>query len=350
MTLKKTMNSIGWKYGLMGVLYILVEVVLGRVLMHFLPESLDKYQMYFTFAIMVFTVDIVCFPFVLLITHNMPKANIKKKNLGVGKFFLCVLMMYGLVLVGTIIGLTIHSILTIPFSQQADDGLVTMMLDSNFFIRVLVVGILAPIFEELIFRKVLIDHVAPKGELVAVLASGLMFGLFHGNFQQGFFAAFIGCLFAYIYLKTGKVIYTILLHMFLNTVTSGITIEILKALYKVIGINGENIDAMQSVEFIEANPEMTSKIMIATGILLLWLFTLLGTMFAGLVIVITFSCVKTFKFKRKEGDESFGRQALSLISSPGMWIFYVICMFLFGITYLPPIVITLVDAIKNLYR
>ena len=350
MTLKQTMNSIGWKYGLMGVLYILIEVVLGRVVMHFLPASMDKYQMYFTFAIMVFTVDIVCFPFVFLITHNMPKANIKKRNLGIGKFFLCVLMMYGLVLVGTIIGLTIHSILTLPFSQEADDGLLTLMLDSNFFIRVLVVGILAPIFEELIFRKVLIDHLAPKGELVAVLASGLMFGLFHGNFQQGFFAAFIGCLFAYVYLKTGKVRYTILLHMFLNTVTSGITVEILKAMYKIMGITGDNMDAFQSVEYMESNPEMTAKLMIASGILFLWLFTLFGTMFAGLVIVITFSCVKTFKFKRKEGQESFGKQALSLISSPGMWIFYMVCIFLFAFQYLPPIVTTLAHAIKNLYR
>ena len=347
MTLKKTMNSIGWKYGLMGILYILIEIGLGRGIKLLLPESLEKFELYLTLAIMVFTVDIVCFPFVLLVTHNMPKAEIKKRNLGIGKFFLCVLMMYGLVFVGSIIGTTVHSILTLPFSEPIDDGLATMMINSNFFVRVLVVGILAPIFEELIFRKVLIDHVAPKGELVAVLASGLMFGLFHGNFQQGFFAAFIGCLFAYIYLKTGKVIYTILLHMFLNTVTSGITIEILKAIYKVIGLDGENLDAMQSVEFIESNPEMTLKMVAATFVLICWLLTLFGTMFAGLVIIITFASVKTFKLKRREGQDSFGKQALSLIASPGLWLFYAVCIFLFCVEYLPPIIKTLVRLVRN---
>ena len=57
MTLKKTMNSIGWKYGLMGILYILIEIGLGRGIKLLLPESLEKFELYLTFAIM--PIDII---------------------------------------------------------------------------------------------------------------------------------------------------------------------------------------------------------------------------------------------------------------------------------------------------
>lgn len=341
MTLKKTLNSIGWKYGLMGVLYIAIEILLGKLIMHFVPESLESLKIYITYAIMVFTVDCVCFPFILLITLKMPKAEIKKKKLGFEKFFLSILIMYGLILVGSLIGSPIHTVLTAPFNVK-DDGLAMLMINSNFFVRVFVVGISAPIFEELIFRKVLIDHLAAKGELVAVLASGLMFGLFHGNFQQGFFTAFIGCFFAYIYLRTGKVRYTIFLHMILNCITSGITLELIKWLYKLIEKDFGNIDnfTTETMQAMHMDERDLVIILIPTFLLFAWVLTLFGVMLSGLVTAITFACVKTFKFKRREGDDTFGKQVLALFTSPCMWIFYSVTIFLFGYTYLPPIVST----------
>ena len=68
----------------------------------------------------------------------------------------------------------------------------------------------APVVEEFIFRKFLIDRVYRYGEWVAILTSGLMFGLFHENLAQFFFATLIGCFFAFFYilrvlrLLTGK--------------------------------------------------------------------------------------------------------------------------------------------------
>ena len=49
--------------------------------------------------------------------------------------------------------------------------------------------VLAPVMEELIFRKVLIDRTIVYGDKAAVVLSGLLFGVFHGNFHQFFYAS-----------------------------------------------------------------------------------------------------------------------------------------------------------------
>ena len=75
--------------------------------------------------------------------------------------------------------------------------------------------IIAPIFEELIFRKVLMERIGVYGERLAIIVSALSFGAFHGNFQQFFFTVTAGFCLAIVYAKTKKIIYPIILH-FLN--------------------------------------------------------------------------------------------------------------------------------------
>ena len=58
------------------------------------------------------------------------------------------------------------------------------------------------------------------GEKLAVITSALMFGLFHGNLSQLFYAFALGLVFGYVYLKTGKLRYSIGLHMLINFIGS----------------------------------------------------------------------------------------------------------------------------------
>jgi len=79
---------------------------------------------------------------------------------------------------------------------------------------------LAPVIEEYIFRKQLIDRMHIYGEKLAVVTSALMFGLFHGNLSQLFYAFALGLVFGYVYLKTGRLQYSIGLHMLINCLGS----------------------------------------------------------------------------------------------------------------------------------
>lgn len=68
--------------------------------------------------------------------------------------------------------------------------------------------ILAPIAEELFFRKLLIDKLKGCRLSLKIMLPSLLFGLSHGNIVQA--------VFAYMYLCTGTIKYTIALHMLCN--------------------------------------------------------------------------------------------------------------------------------------
>lgn len=76
--------------------------------------------------------------------------------------------------------------------------------------------VIAPVSEEVLFRKLLLDRLRPYGDKFAILASALCFGLFHGNLSQFFYAFAVGALFAYVVLRTGCLWQTMLLHALVN--------------------------------------------------------------------------------------------------------------------------------------
>ena len=118
--------------------------------------------------------------------------------------------------IGNLIGLTITEILGNLIQSEIANPIVETIDSSSIYTNLLLMVIMAPIFEEIIFRKLLIDRTIKYGKGVSILLSALIFGLFHGNLNQFFYAFLIGGFFAYVYIKTGKIIYTILLHLTVN--------------------------------------------------------------------------------------------------------------------------------------
>lgn len=82
--------------------------------------------------------------------------------------------------------------------------------------------IVAPICEELMFRKFLMDRLRPYGGAFAVAASAVAFGMLHGNLHQFFYAFALGCVFGYVALWTGRVRETIVLHALINFISAGL--------------------------------------------------------------------------------------------------------------------------------
>ncbi len=80
----------------------------------------------------------------------------------------------------------------------------------------LIVVIAAPIFEELVFRKLMIDRFSIYGDKLAIIASAIAFGLFHGNFGQFFYTAAVGLIWGYVYAKSGMLRYSVIMHMLMN--------------------------------------------------------------------------------------------------------------------------------------
>ena len=87
-------------------------------------------------------------------------------------------------------------------------------------------AVIAPVFEEFIFRGVLMEALKPYGNGLAIFTTGILFGLYHGNINQVFYAAALGIALGYIANATGSIFPTTILHLMFNSI-SGIILLLL---------------------------------------------------------------------------------------------------------------------------
>ena len=206
-----------------------------------------------------------------------------------------------------------------------------MILGSDSFIRILTVGIIPAIFEELLFRKFMIDRTLRHGEFVSCALSGIMFGIWHGNFQQFFFAFFLGVLFAFVYIRTGRIIYTMILHGSLNLITSSVTVELLAELMKRMGLDMSSGTIDPNIDY----DAMAKSILPIVLLILVWLLVLGGLQVSGLILVI----VRRKRFKLMPIVGELPRKTIlhTMTHSVTMWVFFALALLLFANTYLPDI-------------
>lgn len=118
-------------------------------------------------------------------------------------------------------------------------SLTTSFATDNVLLLVIAVCILVPMAEELLFRGVFLSElrrVLPGGLAVVIIA--LLFGLAHGNLIQGTYAALAGIALGFMYLWSGSIFASILLHIFFNFFGTGLPMILEK--YNVL----ENVDEM----------------------------------------------------------------------------------------------------------
>jgi membrane protease YdiL (CAAX protease family) len=229
----------------------------------------------------VLAVDVIGFPFIWLLMRGIPKVKIEKHSLSFAQWFGFLMMTEGLMIVGSLIGSPIHTVLTQPFNGETINKTTSMIQNSHILVSTLVAGIGAPVFEELIFRKAIIDRVGRYGELTAIVLSALTFGLFHMNLIQFFYAFGLGVLFAYLYLNTGRVRYTIMLHMIITFFGSVVSSA---AFSGVSDDTWTKFDQFQhgTIGFSELSPFLPQLILPVLFVLLIIVLSI-----TGIIVIIT---------------------------------------------------------------
>lgn len=159
---------------------------------------------------------LIAMPAAFLIIRGLPKQDITPLKITFGRFMILFLVCYFLMYAGNLLGLGTNALIQHFTNSTMDFYINDMLLGSNIYIYALFVVILAPVIEELFFRKLLITRIERFGEAPAIIVSGVVFGLFHGNFYQVFYAIALGMALGYIYIRTRKILVTIGLHMMIN--------------------------------------------------------------------------------------------------------------------------------------
>lgn len=74
-----------------------------------------------------------------------------------------------------------------------------------FAVGFILYGLISPLAEEVVFRGVIYNRLRRLyNPAIGIVASGLLFGAFHGNLVQGVYGACLGMLMAYLYERSGK--------------------------------------------------------------------------------------------------------------------------------------------------
>ncbi len=158
----------------------------------------------------------IAMPLMGYLISRVPSKQIEKKKMSFGQWLIAFLICYGAMYVSNVIGVLITQTIGLIKGTPVTNTILEVATSSSLLVNFVVMVICAPIAEELLFRKLLIDRTVKYGEGVAVLFSGLMFGLFHGNLNQFVYAFALGVCFGFIYVKTGNIRYSIFMHMGIN--------------------------------------------------------------------------------------------------------------------------------------
>lgn len=134
-----------------------------------------------------------------------------------GKTFLCFLIFcMGAQMLSSLWITLLEGIMSL-FGKSIMPVLETVAGSSDTFSMFLYASVLAPVWEELIFRGYVLRSLQPYGKRFAVLGSALLFGLFHGNLLQTPYAILMGLLLGYVTVEY-SIHWAIGLHLFNNLV------------------------------------------------------------------------------------------------------------------------------------
>ena len=293
---------------------IFVILAVGSVAQILLMTGLDMVSPQWTdhpwgmWFVTFMPIYLLAVPIGLWMLRKVPAKPLKKHRMKLGRYLTAATISIFMMYAGNILGTAVTALLQLLPGISAENPIINYAVNRSLLPKVLFMVILAPVIEEYIFRKQLIDRIHIYGEKLAVVTSALMFGLFHGNLSQLFYAFALGLVFGYIYLKSGKLRYSISLHMlinFLGSVVGPMFIE------KIAVLDTLDIAALES------------PWLLGFGI---YVFVLIGLAITGLVLL----CINQRKigYTKAELQLPRGTQFKTVYLNRGMFLLILGCIVL----------------------
>lgn len=273
-TYKKHFSSLGLMYFLGALIIIGVQVAVSMLVLAFAPSLLDNPNL--SLLVSMLPTYAIAFPLTSLLIHQIPGVQMKKHNMKPTQLLGAFAISYALMYLSNLAGQFFTNIIGIIKGSPVDDAIADLVSELNPLTAFFVMVLLAPALEEWIFRKLLVDRTIRYGEGTAIFLSGLMFGLFHGNLNQFVYTFLVGAFWAFIYVKTGRLRYTIYLHMALNFMGSVGSLFFLDAISTLEG----GSSAMNGFHFLLG-------MLIPLAIVIPYLIVVFGLVISGIVLLVT---------------------------------------------------------------
>lgn len=216
---KKTFNRIGLAIFVSMILVNIVQVIFFGIIGVVNQELLSA--PWINYAAIAISFYLIGFPVFYLMIKNLPEEEKREsKTLGVFEVIKVCFMSYSIVYIVNFLTNLLMMMIAAIKGSEVTNPLINMLEGSNWIWSLIFAGILSPIIEEMMFRGVMLNKLRRYGDKVAIITTAILFGLFHANFSQFFYAVALGMIFAYIALKTGTIKYSIILHIVVNIMGS----------------------------------------------------------------------------------------------------------------------------------
>ncbi len=197
---------------------LLFQFVISPQLIKILPALAENQIFLSLYSNIASIVIIYCtaMPTFMLITSKLPRIRPFREKLRpkqwLSGFCVCWFAMMAGNTISTLLLTAIQAFFGITTTNPVEESINA----DGIWLTILFACIVAPLLEELFFRKIVCDRLLPLGEGYAVFVSAAIFGLMHQNFYQFAYSFLLGAVLGYVYVKTGKLLYTILYHGIIN--------------------------------------------------------------------------------------------------------------------------------------
>lgn len=213
-TPRQAYSRLGWAYLVLMALSQGLALAAAAALSLLWPEGLAA-SGWLLWAVSYVPLYGVAAPvFALLITRMFPKTPPPAGGTAMtaGLFARLFVMLMGATYLLNYVSLALNWLI----SGRLVNTLGTVTQAAGYWPSVAVGCVIAPIGEELLFRKALWRAVGAYGERAYALVGGLVFALFHGNLSQLLYAFLAGAVLCLLYVRTGRLVWCVALHMAIN--------------------------------------------------------------------------------------------------------------------------------------
>ncbi len=223
--IKQTLNQIANILILTLIISLIVTMIFSFL------NTFDFYKIkkeYRSYEMIVISVIIMILLWKISVFNRSSIFGKSKRKMRLDRFiFLFGIMIFAQILSEFILQLINFILQNFGYSMQIEN---TAIVTPGICLYICIIG---PIFEEFLFRGIILNLFKDYNILSGILISAFLFCIYHGNFNQRVSAFLIGIVFAYI-AKSYSIYWTALLHMINNMLS--IILQIVNEKYKIVFI------------------------------------------------------------------------------------------------------------------
>ena len=212
--------------------------------------------------------------------------------------------------------ISLVNLISMLFVENEANNMMAGFVEVSPLLIVLVVGILGPMNEEVVFRGVLYHGYRQSGRIIgAAVLSAVLFGMMHLNFNQMGYAIVVGIIAVLLIECTGSILASMIFHATINTSS-------VIAAYAIGSIGKDSMDIQNATE---AASSLTYRETLCMEISVYMVIAVIATAIVGCLMYVIARNEKRTAHMEALGEVCRIKKKEKLFSVP-LWIAMGLCM------------------------